>query len=131
VVEADEREAGMRAVLNFGHTVGHAVETAAGYGTITHGEAVAYGMLVATALSVRRGLCPPADASRLERLLRRFDLVPTACVSPELVEKYILRDKKMRDGVLQFVLTPGVGSVTLAPISGWMDLREALHDLRV
>ena len=131
VVEADEREAGMRAVLNFGHTVGHAVEAAAGYGTITHGEAVAYGMLVATALSVRRGLCPPADASRLERLLRRFDLVPTASVSPELVEKYIVRDKKMRDGVLQFVLTPGVGSVTLAPISGWMDLREALHDLQV
>ena len=131
VVEADEREAGMRAVLNFGHTVGHAVEAAAGYGAVTHGEAVAYGMLVATALSVRRGLCPPADASRLERLLRRFDLVPTACVSPELVEKYIVRDKKMRDGVLQFVLTPGVGSVTLAPISGWMDLRESLHDLQV
>jgi 3-dehydroquinate synthetase len=57
--------------------------------------------------------------------------VPTASVSPELVEKYILRDKKMRDGVLQFVLTPGVGSVTLAPISGWTDLREALHDLQV
>ena len=131
VVEADEREAGMRAVLNFGHTVGHAVEAAAGYGIITHGEAVAYGMLVATALSVRRGLCPPADAIRLERLLRRFDLVPTACVSPELVEKYILRDKKMRDGVLQFVLTPGVGSVTLAPISDWKVLREVLHDLQV
>ncbi len=127
VVEADEREAGMRAVLNFGHTVGHAVEAASGYGTVTHGEAVAYGMLVATKLSVRRGLCPAADAGRLEALVRRFDLMPASCPSPELLEKYIFRDKKMRDGVLQFVLTPGVGSVTLAPVSDRNELREALH----
>ncbi len=76
VVERDEREAGVRAVLNFGHTVGHAVEAALGYGAVTHGEAVAYGMLVATALSVRRGLCPRPDAARLGSLLRRFALVP-------------------------------------------------------
>jgi 3-dehydroquinate synthase len=130
VVEADEREAGMRAILNFGHTVGHAVEAASGYGTITHGEGVAYGMLVATDLSVRRGLCPPADASRLERLLRRFALVPTVPVSLELIEKYILRDKKVRDGVVQFVLTHGVGGVTLAPLSDWQELRQALQAIR-
>jgi 3-dehydroquinate synthase len=130
VVEADEREAGMRAVLNFGHTVGHAVEAALGYGVVTHGEAVAYGMLVATNVSVRRGLCPPKDAERLETLLRRFALVPSNLPSLELLETYILRDKKMRDGVLQFVLTPGVGSVTLAPVSDRNDLREVLQNLR-
>lgn len=131
IVEADERETAMRAVLNFGHTVGHAVEAGLGYGVVTHGEAVAYGMLVATALSVRRGLCASHDAERLRTLLHRFALVPTRVPSPETLEQYVVTDKKMRDGVLQFVLTPGVGSVTLAPISGWLDLREALHDLQV
>jgi 3-dehydroquinate synthase len=130
VVEQDEREAGLRAVLNFGHTVGHAIEAALGYGVVTHGEAVAYGMLAAAALSVRRGLCAGADAQRLEALLRRFDLIPATRLSPKLLETYILRDKKMRDGVLQFVLTLGVGSVTLAPISDRTDLWEALHGLQ-
>jgi len=130
VVERDEREAGLRAILNFGHTVGHAVEAALGYGVVTHGEAVAYGMLVAARLSVRRGVCPPRDATRLEALLRCFGLVPGYLPSPELLEKYLVRDKKMRDGVLQFVLTPGVGSVTLAPVSDRKELREALHDMQ-
>jgi 3-dehydroquinate synthase len=130
VVEADEREAGMRAILNFGHTVGHAVEAALGYGVVTHGEAVAFGMLVAAELSVRRGLCPPEDAERLRTLLRRLDLIPNNRPSPELLETYIVRDKKMRDGVLQFVLTPGVGSVTLAPVSNRDELRDALHSVQ-
>jgi 3-dehydroquinate synthase len=130
VVERDEREAGLRAILNFGHTVGHAVEAALGYGVITHGEAVAYGMLVAASLSVRRGVCPPGDAARLEVLLRRFGLIPGSVPSPELLEKYLVRDKKVRDGVVQFVLTPGVGNVTLTPISDWKDLRNALHDMQ-
>jgi 3-dehydroquinate synthase len=127
MVEQDEREAGVRAVLNFGHTVGHAVEAALGYGAVTHGEAVAYGMLVATALSVRRGLCPRQDAARLGSLLRRFALIPASPPSPEVLETYMVRDKKTRDGVLQFVLTPGVGGVTLAPVSDRNELREALH----
>jgi 3-dehydroquinate synthase len=129
VVERDEQEAGLRAVLNFGHTVGHAVEAALGYGVVTHGEAVAYGMLVAARLSVRRDLCPPEDAARLEALLRRFGLVPGSLPTPKAIEQYLVRDKKVRDGVVQFVLTPGVGSVTLAPLYDWKDLREALHDL--
>jgi 3-dehydroquinate synthase len=127
IVEQDEREAGGRAVLNFGHTVGHAVEAALGYGAVTHGEGVAYGMLVAAALSVRRGLCPPDDALRLEALLRRYDLLPALPPQPELLENYIVRDKKMRDGVLQFVLTPGVGGVTLAPVSDLTEVRAALE----
>jgi len=131
VVEADEREAGVRAVLNFGHTVGHAVEAALGYGVVTHGEAVAYGMLVAAHLSVQRGLCPREDAARLEKLLRRFELIPGTRPSPERLETYIVRDKKRRDGVLQFVLTPGVGSVTLAPVSSGNELRDALHSVHV
>jgi 3-dehydroquinate synthase len=128
VVEADEREAGPRAMLNFGHTVGHAVEAALGYGAITHGEAVAHGMLVAVALSVRRGLCPEADAVRLRGLLTRFGLPGVALPSPESLETYMVSDKKARDGVLQFVLTRGVGSVTFAPVFDRDELRLALQD---
>jgi 3-dehydroquinate synthase len=127
IVEADEREAGVRAILNFGHTVGHAMEAALGYGVITHGEAVAHGMLVAVALSVRRGLCPEADAARLHGLLQRFGLLGHALPSPEALETYMVSDKKARDGVLQFVLTRGVGSVTLAPIFDRDELRLSLR----
>ena len=95
------------------------------------GHFSAYGMLVATSLSVRRGLCPPADAKRLGALLRRFELLPASCPEPEALETYILRDKKVRDGVLQFVLTLGIGSVTLAPVSNRKDLREALHSVQM
>ncbi len=131
IVEADEREGGLRAILNFGHTVGHAVESALGYGAITHGEAVAHGMMVATALSVRRGLCPEKDARRLRDLLGRFGLLGRPLPPPESLEKYMVSDKKRRDGVLQFVLTRGVGSVTFAPISDQDELRRALREVCV
>lgn len=130
VVEADEREAGLRAMLNFGHTMGHAIEAALGYGAITHGEAVAHGMLVAAALSVKRGLCPEGDAIRLRGLLARFGLLGASLPSPESLETYMVSDKKARDGVLQFVLTRGVGSVTFAPVFDRQELREGLRGAR-
>ncbi|MFI5342557.1 MAG: 3-dehydroquinate synthase [Candidatus Methylomirabilales bacterium] len=127
VVEADEREGGLRAILNFGHTVGHALESALGYGSITHGEAVAHGMLVAASLSVGRGICPPEDAQRLRSLLTRFGLLGVSLPSPESLETYMLSDKKTRDGVLQFVLTLGIGSANLAPIFDRDELRVGLR----
>ncbi len=130
VVERDERESGLRGMLNFGHTVGHAIEAAMGYGAITHGEAVAHGMVVAAALSVRRGLCPEKDARRLRELLERFGLLGTLPPSPESLEKYMVSDKKARDGVLQFVLTRGVGSVTFAPVLDREELRRGLREVR-
>ena len=130
VVEADEQEAGLRAMLNFGHTVGHAVEAALGYGGITHGEAVAHGMLVAATLSVQQHLCPEGDASRLRYLLGRFGLLGATLPSPESLETYMVSDKKVRDGVLQFVLTRGVGSVTFAPVFEPGELRKALEAAR-
>jgi 3-dehydroquinate synthase len=129
VVEEDERETGRRAILNFGHTVGHAIEAALAYGTVTHGEAVARGMVVAAALSVRRGLCAPADAARLATLLRRFGLLAAPPPPLEALKHYLLRDKKRRDETLQFVLTPGIGSVTLAPLSSLDELQAALRDV--
>ncbi len=129
VVGEDERETGRRAILNFGHTVGHAIEAALAYGTVTHGEAVACGMVVAAALSVRRGLCAPADAARLATLLRRFGLLAAPPPPLEALKHYLLRDKKRRDETLQFVLTPGIGSVTLAPLSSLDELQAALRDV--
>ncbi len=130
IVEMDEREGGPRAMLNFGHSVGHAVEAALGYGAITHGEAVAHGMVVAATLSVRRGLCPEGDAARLRDLLTRFGLLRTPLPSPESLETYMVSDKKARDGVLQFVLTRGVGSVTFAPLLDPDELRQGLLGAR-
>jgi shikimate kinase/3-dehydroquinate synthase len=129
VVEEDERETGRRMVLNFGHTVGHAIEAALAYGTVTHGEAVARGMAVAAALSVRRGLCPPEAAARLTVLLRRFGLLTAPPPPLPVLEKYLLTDKKRRDGRLQFVLASRVGNAILSPIANPDELQAALDDV--
>ena len=127
VVALDEREQGWRAILNFGHTLGHAVEAAAGYGGLTHGEAVAIGMAAAARLSVARGICPPADLERLRRLLGRLGLPVGSPLSFEAARPYLAVDKKGRAGVRRFVLTRGIADVTLAPIHDDGDLQNALE----
>ncbi len=78
VVAADEREGGLRAILNFGHTFGHAIEAGLGYGEWLHGEAVGCGMVMASDLSVRLGAMPPAFVDRIRRLVERAGLPVTA-----------------------------------------------------
>lgn len=126
VVEADERDAGPRAILNFGHTVGHAIEAASGYGRYLHGEAVALGMLFAAELSVRLGLCARAVRERLTRLLERLGLPTRAGLRIEDILKSISYDKKMKDGVNYFVLTRDIGSVTVTRVFDREALRETL-----
>jgi 3-dehydroquinate synthase len=114
VVTGDEREAGPRRVLNFGHTAGHAIEAAAGYGAVHHGEAVAVGMVAALRISVRRGLLPSETESRLIALLRALGLPASqaelpAEVSPAAVRAFLSSDKKRRDGRLVLVLLAGIG----------------------
>ncbi|MFQ5955761.1 MAG: 3-dehydroquinate synthase [Kiloniellales bacterium] len=116
VVAADEREAGPRALLNFGHTFGHALEAETGFGDeLLHGEAVAIGMVTAFALSARLGLCPAADAARVRRHLAAVGL-PTdlAHLSGRVWDagrlfEHMAQDKKVRDGKLRFVLSRGIG----------------------
>ena len=110
VVASDEREAGARAVLNFGHTFGHAIEAAAGYGEWLHGEAVAVGMVLAAELSRRvSGLAAP-DASRIERLLGRARLPQRPPPIPVARWLELMgRDKKATGGVLRFVLLEALG----------------------
>jgi 3-dehydroquinate synthase len=126
VVEQDEREEGLRAILNFGHTVGHAIEAASGYRRLLHGEAVAIGMIVATGLSVMRGLCGEEDLHRLRSLLQRIGLPTTSPVDFKILLKSICYDKKVKDNMIYFVLTKGIGHVMVAPISDRRELRRAL-----
>ncbi|MEJ6006395.1 3-dehydroquinate synthase [Paucibacter sp. AS339] len=110
VVGQDEREQGLRAILNFGHTFGHAIETGLGYGEWLHGEAVGCGMVMASDLSVRLGLMPPEFLTRMRRLIERAGL---PVVGPNLgAERYLelMRvDKKSEGGAIRFVLIEGLG----------------------
>ena len=116
IVGADEREAGARALLNLGHTFGHALEADCGYSDdLLHGEAVAIGMVMAYDLSARLGLCPLEDAARVQRHLASIGL-PTSpswidgrsFSSTRLIE-HMAKDKKVKDGRIGFVLTHGIG----------------------
>ena len=114
VVGQDEREAGLRAILNFGHTFGHAIEAGLGYGQWLHGEAVWCGMVLATDLSVRLGLTDAALLPRLRRLIERAGLPVVAPKMP--VERWLelMRvDKKSEGGEIRFVLIEGLGRAGL------------------
>src|SRR5262249_50964267 len=106
VVSSDERESGLRKILNFGHTVGHALEAEAGYGSYLHGEAVAIGMVMALALSEKHAGLRADEASRLVRLIARAGL-PTELprsLSTQKLAKALKLDKKRADNAIDFVL---------------------------
>ncbi|MCC6544469.1 MAG: 3-dehydroquinate synthase [Nitrospirae bacterium] len=114
VVSSDEREAGLRAILNFGHTMGHAVETITGYRKYRHGEAVAMGMVFAARLAVNMGLCGDEVAASVERLCRLIGLKTELPVIQLPVLTDILgRDKKVADGKVRFVLPVRIGEVKI------------------
>lgn len=117
VVEEDEREAGLRAVLNFGHTVGHALEAATSYARFRHGEAVAIGMVAETAMAVRRGLAGEDLLRRLTRLIAAAGL-PVAVppdLRPEDLAPLMLLDKKNYRGGITMVLPRQTGDVEVVP----------------
>jgi 3-dehydroquinate synthase len=118
IVAADERESGRRALLNLGHTFGHALEAATGFGDrLLHGEAVAIGMVLAFGLSVRLGLCPPEDAERLRRHLAAAGLPtlpPRGIGGPAELLQHMARDKKVAAGRLTFILAEGLGRAFIA-----------------
>jgi len=118
VVSQDEREAGLRMILNFGHTLAHAIETLSRYRGILHGEAVAIGMVFAARRSEALGLAPPGSAARLEALLRRLEL-PTE--PPRFPRRAYLSalavDKKRMDAQIRFVALRGIGRVESVPLA--------------
>lgn len=118
VVGADERESGLRAILNYGHTVGHSIEAVAGFGVYAHGEAIAIGMVAAGELSARRTGLDQETAARIRRLLVEYGL-PVRLNAPlpqaELLQAMQL-DKKTVGGELRFVLAREIGSVVTQPV---------------
>lgn len=114
IVAADEREAGQRALLNLGHTFGHALEAETGYSdALLHGEGVAIGMVLAFALSARMGLCPATDVERVKAHLDAVGLPsspkPLGPMTADALLAHMAQDKKMRGGRLTLILTKGIG----------------------
>jgi 3-dehydroquinate synthase len=132
VVAADERESGQRALLNLGHTFGHAIETGMGYGTWLHGEAVAAGMAMAADLSARLGWLNARDRDRIEALLQRVGLPirgPDALGTERLLELMTV-DKKALEGRLRLVLLKGIGQAVVTAAFPLELLKSTLANCR-
>lgn len=126
VVAADPEEHGERMVLNFGHTLGHALETALGYRGLRHGEAVAYGMLFATELALARGL-EPAVAARLKSLLARCSWPPLPRIRAADLSAAMARDKKARESGPRWVLPTGLGAWRLVEDVSLVEVESRLE----
>jgi 3-dehydroquinate synthase len=127
VVAEDERESGVRILLNFGHTFGHAIESGLGYGNWLHGEAVAAGMVMAADLSRRVGLIAQADVERIIALLKRARLPPAPPgIAPERLLELMGVDKKAEGGELRFVLLDKIGSASVHADVPTAALQQAL-----
>ena len=132
VVAKDEHdETGERALLNFGHTVGHAIEAATNFEQLLHGEAISLGMIAAANISMKRAGLRDDERDAIVNLLRLFDL-PTqlpANVSRKKILEAIPRDKKFEEGKIRFVLTPKIGSALLSNDVTMEDIQEAVDSL--
>jgi 3-dehydroquinate synthase len=130
VVMADERETGMRRTLNFGHTVGHALEAVTEYRRFRHGEAIGYGMLAAAQISQARGLMSSDEWTRLSTLIREMGpLPPVGDLRIADALDAIARDKKVVDGRLHFVLAAGIGGTVIASDVRTKELSAAMRTL--
>ena len=127
IVAADEREAGVRALLNFGHTFGHAIEAGAGYGSWLHGEAIAAGMVMAAELSLGLNLIGKADVARVRRLIERAGLpLRGPALAPQRLMELMAGDKKAAQGKLRFVVLEGLGRAALRGELEERRIREAI-----
>ena len=127
IVAEDERESGSRALLNFGHTFGHAIEAGAGYGTWLHGEAVAAGMVMAAELSRLMGQLKKNEVSRIRNLLKRAGLpVAGPALAPQQLMELMALDKKAARGSTRFVVLEGIGRAALRADVDPAAVREAI-----
>lgn len=113
VVGIDERESGLRMILNFGHTIGHAIEAATEYRTLLHGEAIAWGMLAAMRIALARETVGPDQAERIERTIRAYGPLPGFNATAKKLMDAAGRDKKNRAGTRRFVLPKGIGDAVV------------------
>lgn len=128
IVNQDERDQGLRNILNYGHTLGHAIEAASSYNQVLHGEAVAYGMLMASQLSVMRGFISSADDERIRVLLRQcgfLQSMPGRVESADLV-RFMKQDKKVHAGKVNFILLSEIGKAIKIPDIADQEMLEAI-----
>lgn len=114
IVAADERESGLRRVLNFGHTIGHALEAATEYKRYLHGEAVGWGMVAAAHIGVEMNVTSPATAARVTEAVQAYGPLPEANLPDEALRPFLARDKKTRYGTPHFVLLKEIGKTMIA-----------------
>ncbi|MFT6898445.1 MAG: 3-dehydroquinate synthase [Paraglaciecola sp.] len=128
IVAIDERESGLRALLNLGHTFGHAIEAEQGYGNWLHGEAVSAGMVLAAAVAVKKTWLSHQELARIEALLGTFSL--PICPPPDMnydsFMQHMVHDKKVQAGKLNFVIPQGIGKAVVTPDLSEDLLRELL-----
>ena len=130
VVSADERESGLRRILNFGHTVGHALEAATKYRRFRHGEAIGYGMLAALSIGVARGVTPRELYEEIQSLITRLGPLPRVSdISSKTVLAAIGRDKKVIAGKLHFVVATSRGHTTTVSDVSEKEIKTALKKL--
>jgi 3-dehydroquinate synthase len=130
VVSRDERESGLRAILNYGHTVGHALETVTGYKRYSHGEAVILGMVAAATISCRKGLLSPDNRDRQNRLLMRTGVNrDLSGIAAEDIILAMRRDKKVSGGRIRFVLADRIGSAGMYDHVTEDDIRAGIEEL--
>ena len=127
IVTADEKESGLRRILNFGHTAGHALEAVTKYRRFRHGEAVGYGMLVAAELAVTRGVLPESDRQELASLVASLGpLPPIGDISTAQVLEAMMHDKKMVAGRLHYVLPTAIGATIIVDDVSEKEIKKAL-----
>lgn len=132
VVTQDEKEAGLRAILNYGHTIGHAVESLTGYSQINHGEAVAIGMVAAGKIAVKLGMWTENEAKRQEKLIQKTALpttIPSHLNTADILDSLQL-DKKVKAGKVRFILPTEIGKVTISDQVPSDVIQVVLEDLK-
>jgi 3-dehydroquinate synthase len=130
VVSADEREGGLRQVLNLGHTIGHALEAETGYKLLLHGEAVGWGLLAATHIALSTGKLDSVTAGRIMNAVLGLGELPRMKVKTASILKRLKFDKKTRQGVVHFILPREIGKVEIASDVGEPVVRAAIEEIR-
>jgi 3-dehydroquinate synthase len=130
VVSSDERESGLRRVLNFGHTIGHALEAESAYRRFLHGEAVAWGMIAATHIAATIGRIDQKAALRISGTVLSLGPLPRVEARSQDIVRLLRSDKKTRNGVVHFVLPREIGKVEIVNDVPEKVVVEAMNELR-
>jgi 3-dehydroquinate synthase len=130
VVASDEREGGLRRVLNFGHTIGHALEAETGYQKLLHGEAVAWGMVAVTNIALAMGKISSVNAGKIAAAVLGLGRLPKVDVRPVNIVRRLQADKKTLDGTVHFVLPTDIGKVEVSSHVPEKVITEAVSELR-